>query len=93
MITAFVLSGGRSLGGDQRGRTVPRRGTGRMSITDTTPAGAPRLRVHSLCQHHLLPFHGVAQIGYLPGEFARGVLPARRSPAVTQLTRVPGGPT
>jgi len=53
-----------------------------MSITDTTPAGAPRLRVHSLCQHHLLPFHGVAQIGYLPGEFARGVLPARRSPAV-----------
>jgi GTP cyclohydrolase I len=23
--------------------------------------------VHSLCRHHLLPFHGVAHVGYLPG--------------------------
>ena len=28
---------------------------------------------HSLCQHHLLPFSGVAHVGYLPGEEILGL--------------------
>jgi GTP cyclohydrolase I len=28
---------------------------------------------HSMCEHHLLPFHGVAHVGYLPGERVLGL--------------------
>jgi GTP cyclohydrolase IA len=29
--------------------------------------------VHSLCEHHMLPFSGVAHLGYLPGERILGL--------------------
>lgn len=53
------------------------------------------LPVHSLCEHHMLPFVGVAHVGYLPGDrilglskFARMVeFHARRPQTQERLTK------
>jgi GTP cyclohydrolase I len=34
---------------------------------------ARNIPVHSLCEHHLLPFSGIAHVGYLPGERILGL--------------------
>ena len=41
--------------------TFPNEGYDEMVVATSIP-------FHSLCEHHLLSFHGVAHVGYLPGE-------------------------
>jgi GTP cyclohydrolase I len=43
---------------------------------------ARNIPLHSLCEHHLLPFHGVAHVGYLPGDRILGLSKLAR---VTEL--------
>jgi len=49
-----------------RATTFPSEGYDGLIIARSIP-------FHSLCMHHLLPFHGVAHIGYLPGERILGL--------------------
>jgi GTP cyclohydrolase I len=38
-----------------------------------TPAEFADIPFHTLCMHHLLPFHGQAHVAYLPGERILGI--------------------
>ena len=44
-----------------RATTFPNEGYDELVVAQAIP-------FHSLCMHHLLPFHGVAHVGYLPAE-------------------------
>jgi GTP cyclohydrolase I len=49
-----------------RATTFPNDGYDELIVARAIP-------FHSLCMHHLLPFHGVAHIGYLPGKSLIGL--------------------
>jgi GTP cyclohydrolase I len=48
---------------------------------------ARSIPVHSLCEHHMLPFVGVAHVGYLPGERILGLSKLAR--VVEMFARAP----
>ena len=61
----FVIVGG-GLAGAKAAETLRAEGYDEMVV-------ATRIPVQSLCEHHLLPFTGVAHIGYLPGDRILGL--------------------
>lgn len=47
---------------------------------------ARNIPFHSLCEHHLLPFQGVAHVGYLPGDRILGLSKLARVVELFALT-------
>ncbi|WP_336646546.1 GTP cyclohydrolase I [Microbacterium sp. USHLN186] len=64
------------VGEDPAGHLARTISVSRGPAPDTLPSGAVLLRdirFRSVCEHHLLPFAGVAHIAYLPGEQVVGL--------------------
>ena len=49
------------------------------------------IEVYSTCEHHLVPFHGVAHVGYIPGTDGRITGPEQAGPAGRRVRAPPAG--
>ncbi len=47
--------------------------------------------MYSTCEHHLVPFHGAAHVGYIPGEDGRVTGLSRNMPRTAEVTVVDPG--
>ena len=47
------------------------------------------IEVYSMCEHHLVPFHGVAHVGYIPGQGRPGHRAVQAGPAGGVYARRP----
>ena len=48
--------------------------------------------LYSTCEHHLVPFHGVAHVGYIPGRRRPGDRPVEDRPAGRPVRQAAAGP-
>ena len=72
----------RHLAGGYSGDVAGAVGNGVFPAEGESPVLVRDIQFYSLCEHHLLPFHGRMQVGYLPG---RRIIGLSKIPRIVDL--------